>query len=542
MTGAAIVALVAMLGGQQGGAAGGGFGGGGFQGGNINKGFEGEVQSFNHILTPGDRGEWPIGAKKGDVVIIKASSDVFDAALEMVDEKDKVIAQNDDIEDGNQAAQILVRFPADGKYRALVKGYKSAAGGKYTMEIRRLKSLDMDFDKPLQANFPESGSFLLRIPEAKGGTVAFSIFTKSYTQIALFKANGVSVDLSSEVNNGCRQAVFESTKEGDSYIWFRAFSQKTAFKAIASIGKVSPITINNDGVKSILGTGKLAIYELDVKSGDTFDVPQLPSNLRLEQEEIKTTGDNDDGTPALVQLTSEKHNDKYFARKKSKIRFSVSSFEEKDLPYNLVVKGAAASWPAKEKLTDSIGIGQTKLYSFDAKLGEIVKFKGQAQTFDMVFELYDPEGRRVGYNDDDEDLNPSSLIPIGKSGVYTVVISSLGNGGGGTFSLSKEIIPVVALAKDKWITSETKSDSPSRWHIILKKDELYMIRLKSSLFQPQLSVNLPNGDYFPLPAYVQSAKEFILTFRAPVEGEYTLTVRSADGEGKYEIKWIAVGD
>lgn len=542
MTGAAIVALVAMLGGQQGGAGGGGFGGGGMSGKFFSDGAEGELQTYNHILTPGDRGEWPIAAKKGDVVIIKASSDVFDAALEIVDEKDKVIAQNDDIEDGNQAAQVLVQFPVDGKYRALVKGYKSAAGGKYTMEIRRLKSLNMDFEKPFLANFPAKGSLVLRIPEGKGGTVAFSVYTDDYPNISLIRANGAREKLEVERGLHSLQTKFESSKEGASYIWFESYYRDLPFKAIAAVSKPAPLKVSSEGSKSVLRTGHLELWEISLKKGETVEVPKLPKNLRMGMKEAMSESDDKSGTPALIKLAAEKHTDKYFAARDSKTIFSVMSFEENDIPYTMVVKPAARLWPGGDKISDSIGIGESRLYSVSAKMGDIIKFNGSAKAFDMVIEIHDFTGNSVSLSDDIDNFDPGMTFFVGKTGVYTVVVRSLGNGGGGAFTLTKEVIPVVALPQNKWANSEVKEGSPSRWHISLKKGELYMVRVKTNNFKPTFAINLPDGEYFSFDGMVIGDKQAFATFIAPSDGEFTVTVASDEGFGKYEIKWNVVGD
>src|SRR5688500_3862220 len=118
----------------------GGFGGGmgGAAGGRLGASeTDGDRSTFTHILTPGDRGEWPLTVREGETIIVRASSTVFDPAIELVDSAGKMLAKNDDIRPGLQDALILHRFEKSGSYKVLVKAFKSAAGGQYRITFRR---------------------------------------------------------------------------------------------------------------------------------------------------------------------------------------------------------------------------------------------------------------------------------------------------------------------------------------------------------------------------------------------------------------------
>ncbi|MCW3051899.1 MAG: bacterial pre-peptidase C-terminal domain protein, partial [Chthonomonadales bacterium] len=104
---------------------------------------EGDTTSYKHILTPGDRGEWPITIRAGEAVIVSVTSTTFDPAAEIVDAAGKVLAQNDDVHPGDQDALLLYRFTAAGEYKVNVKGFKSAAGGQYTLTVRRFLPTDL---------------------------------------------------------------------------------------------------------------------------------------------------------------------------------------------------------------------------------------------------------------------------------------------------------------------------------------------------------------------------------------------------------------
>ena len=113
------------------------------QGGNGGIVAEGDSTTYRHILTPGDRGEWALTVREAETVIVFVTSSTFDPAAEIVDFAGRVLAQNDDVRPGDQDLLILYRFPKAGEYKVLVKGFKSIAGGQYTLTIRRFVPTDL---------------------------------------------------------------------------------------------------------------------------------------------------------------------------------------------------------------------------------------------------------------------------------------------------------------------------------------------------------------------------------------------------------------
>src|SRR5581483_6215705 len=139
-----IITLIAFAAAQGGQGWQGGYGGGGF-GGAMGGSFAGRElplseQRFEHILTPGDRTDWPFEAKEGDVLILRAESDVFDPAIEVDDKNGTKIAENDDEEPGKQNARVLVYISQPGTYTAHVKNYHSTSGGRYVFFSRRYRT------------------------------------------------------------------------------------------------------------------------------------------------------------------------------------------------------------------------------------------------------------------------------------------------------------------------------------------------------------------------------------------------------------------
>ncbi len=61
----------------------GSFGGG--SAGRVAEAREGDPASYHHIMTPGDRGEWPLTGRAGETVLVFVTSTTFDPAAQIVD-------------------------------------------------------------------------------------------------------------------------------------------------------------------------------------------------------------------------------------------------------------------------------------------------------------------------------------------------------------------------------------------------------------------------------------------------------------------------
>src|ERR1700722_3148256 len=68
------------------------------------------------VLSPGEFSSFPLNLKAGEIVVSEARSDAFDPALEIVDDKNKVVAYNDDRYPGDQRPLLFWRCDHDGAY------------------------------------------------------------------------------------------------------------------------------------------------------------------------------------------------------------------------------------------------------------------------------------------------------------------------------------------------------------------------------------------------------------------------------------------
>ena len=195
---------------------GGGFGGSGVVGPN-------DTVSARHILTPGERGEWDIEVKDGESFIITAESTVFDPVIEIVDARESVLAENDDVAPGDQRAQVLYRFPTAGKYKVLVKSFQSKAGGQYQFTLRRFVSVNAP---PGTTVVPRTGlgpNPWFRFSATKGQPVLVTIDGTLDSELEFYAPNGEEFDVNENYTDSS-QRLFVPTVDGRYTVWVRGAS------------------------------------------------------------------------------------------------------------------------------------------------------------------------------------------------------------------------------------------------------------------------------------------------------------------------------
>jgi Bacterial pre-peptidase C-terminal domain len=107
-------------------------------------------QELSNILTDqdiptGDGGfsrDYKINLKKGDQVAIDLISDDFDTKVFLIGADGTSIAENDDGPDGSTNSLLFVRITEEENYIVRVSAFGETGGGKFTLKVTRLQSID----------------------------------------------------------------------------------------------------------------------------------------------------------------------------------------------------------------------------------------------------------------------------------------------------------------------------------------------------------------------------------------------------------------
>ncbi len=73
--------------------------------------------------------------KKGKSLTITLESQDFDPYLAIQSPDGKIIAENDDLQEGSSNAGLTIKLPVDGIYRIIINSYDPKGKGDYTLSV-----------------------------------------------------------------------------------------------------------------------------------------------------------------------------------------------------------------------------------------------------------------------------------------------------------------------------------------------------------------------------------------------------------------------
>jgi hypothetical protein len=539
--------------GGQGGFGGGGFGGG--QGGRAGRALDSDSAdgaTFTHILTPGDRGEWPIAAREGEVIIVSVSSTVFDPAVEVVDAGGKVLASNDDVRPGVQDARVLFRFPKAGSYKVLVKGFKSAAGGQYTVTIHRFVALDVPIGARTAGNLARKQSQWLRFPAEAGQTLVVTARAASFEPgLLIYSPTGERFDADSLFSAGGRteRVVFRAETKGDYYVRLSSPSISNAsFSVTVAIARVTPTTIGEVGPNRTLEPGGLDIWTFPGKAGDLVRIEAraagapVAATVEFVPPPAKPgeAAPSEEASGTLVRLPSDpKAMGRAVALLKRNGTYQVTVAQPLGMgtAYTLSSARPEKSWDGEAQTGATLGLGDSDYWALDGTPGQILRCQGAADQFDVSLELYDPNGERIEYNDDGAgSRNALMTALLRERGRYLMRVHAFGDGGSGSYRLRRTVNPVRPLALGVRTDGDVGSGSEEIWSFTGKAGQTVIISARSSEFDTYVRLFGPDGLETATGDDGGEGTDSLMAVKLPLEGIYTLWVSPKSGAGKYSLR------
>lgn len=517
------------------GGGGAGFGTGGLQGGRM--GNFGEEQTYNHILTPGDKTEWPFKVKAGEVLILRAQSTNFDPAIEVQDAAKKKIAENDDEEPGKQDALLLVYFEKEGTYTAHVKNYRSTAGGAYVFTVRRFLTTNLEVDKAIQVTGKNGWGFF-HVQAKKGEVLTLETDTN---QIDMpMGPDGKAVSWL-EVYGGDLDRHFRATQDGGYFI--RAYlpgGEDRKIKVVAirarhhdvSMEAPKPVTEKTRG---------LDIWKVKAKAGDFLQFEAVANRrVPVRMGAVPADPEGKDDQPAFQVIPNN-----------GKWNRSTTVLFDRDGEYEMMVQPEEAlysmkavkawqPWDGVSSFTGDMAIGSTFYYGFDIKPGYIVRIEGEAKTFDMLFEAYDADWNRVFQTDDANISNPAGTLALSTPGRYYLSVRCYGDGGAGPYNVNATPIQpqIIKLGEEKEASLNGPLDG--LWTLTVDKPQTLSIRLKSP--SGGLAFWDAGSKQLPIRSVMVKPNDWMMFVDIPKAGEYRIWRQFNGRPEKYQLAIQAVAD
>lgn len=537
----ALVALTFMPQGGQGGQGGGGFqqgGGGGFgsmggRQGNLGRDM-GSEQTLSHILTQGDKTEWPFKCKAGEVLILRASSETFDPGVELRDSEGKLIGENDDEAEGMQNARLLVYIEKDGEYKAHVKNYRNAGGGRYDFAIRRFMTQTVTTDAPLTLTPNKENEYYLRILAPKGKLVSLHNNQGDFSR-----------PIDSDGNDTPWRAVFNSelinvfdAKKDAYYCRATAYPSKD-FPAVirAVVATDYEVELNKPRTTEPTDVG-IHVWKFKVKAGDFLQVHAKGSRAYPTYFPPAIGNVAEGGIGFKIVNATQKWADLV------PVMFTKSGDVEILVPpadahrgYTFTLSNAWKPWDGVEAIKSDLAIGSTVYYAFDAKPGYISRLQASAKTFDLIYRLFDAQLNQISAIDDDgeNNMNASTTISLAKGGRHYIAISCFGSGGGGPYEVASTPMKPTALKIGAVVEATLSSPLDGLWSLQVDQPQTLMLRLKTNGLGTTTMLN-PDGEPVPMQVIRVRDGDFMMVFDAKKAGTYRIWRIWSSGKESYSMK------
>ncbi|HWA83518.1 MAG TPA: hypothetical protein VG820_08805 [Fimbriimonadaceae bacterium] len=520
------------------------------------------------VLTPNEFNEWPLTLKAGQVILAEARSDAFDPALEIVDDKGKVLAYNDDRYPGDQRPLLMWRCEQDGAYALHVRCFHDKSGGQFFMRFRTWDSVAVSTAGLVEMKVPKNAEFLLKV-HMKAGEIVQPVCDVGDGRYSPFTTGGViapgglpDIDLARSINpvvNG-----FMAAAEGDYYILAQVYGNAPNPVVHAGARDIVAETLAKEGA-GYAAKAKMnqpMLWHMAVKAGELIQIstPELSLNPRFVLAEIpdistyvldpKKPEQNPffpqpkEKTPPnkgpVYEILPGRARDNrilvFFVRRDANLWLATDGRGKENGEYTLHVQPAAVDYSASGVNSGKLRIGNYDYWAFDAQAGDVMTFKSACPDFAQQVVVRAPDLgvlRNVGV-DPDQDLETWNMV-VQQPGRYFMTVSCLGDGGGGAYTLSRTVYHPKEFGMGTPAASQIEPGQVQVWKFTAKPGQPLYIHWKSgggytvSVFDAQ-------GHATDLPqTWIDQANAFgILSVREPTT--YLIVFTGENRKGSYSVE------
>lgn len=525
-----------------------------------------EVRS---ILTPGEVTEWPLELKVDEVVVAEARSDVFDAALEIVDESGKSMAFNDDRWPGDQRPLLLWRCEKPGNYVLRAKCFQNKAGGPVMVRYKVYESFPVASEVWTEHAAPAEGDeILLRVPLAQDQMVQFETSTPNYndyTSLLLEQAISPSGLPDADLLGDFRPVYAEPLRapvSGDYYVLAHAPSdghRKVRVRTLPIVAK--PLVWDSKtGVQDTMASNQTGLWAYDLKAGDIIkiSVPELdplasvstvpaPKTWTIDPKKPETNpfypvsavarmkeptpfyelpGRDRDGRIEILRVL---HDVRVFTSVRPSSRSQKGSTFE--------IKRADLDFPEGKPTKSVLNVGGNDYWSFDAKVGDVMNLSSEFKGYSQILKVFDPNGSEVANCSTlpDESTMKTTLI-VQTPGRYLVQVSSHGGGGGGDYDLERHVLPAKEFSKGRPAVGEFADEKIQIWKFTARPGEPVLIHWTSSDWNYSVSVRDAEGHPTDLPLTAVDGNQKYGVLSVDKARDYLIVLTPSGSKAKYTLE------
>lgn len=515
-----------------------------------------DVQEHKNIVTPGDFTEWPLQLRAGQVVIADARSEAFDPALEIANESNVSQAANDDRYPGDQRPLLLWRCPVDGKYLLRVRSFQNKAGGQAFIRFKVFNSIDVG-EQAADHEFQDGGRYLLRLDLKKGEVkqLVFEFPNDRYARPGLGQVISPiglpHLKLARALEHALPDSLIAPV-EGSYYV-IADIPGRNPIRMRART--LTPVRPSNSGLAQVVNGSKdnPVLVSFDVKAGQLIEIatPELGmdafSALSEQPDFSKFDLQDPEKNPFFPQdrrplppspfrpLPARSRDPRigvYAVVRDATLWLACNGKGGTSKDYSVAIRNGAEALSAGAPKQGKLRIGKTDYWVFEANVGDVMKLRFQASGFSQRVIVRDPALREI-YGAEalpDQDSIDWQMMAT-EPGRYLVAVSSVGDGGGGEYSLIRKVIPPREFGKGVQAAGSFEDGQTQVWKCTIKPGEPLYVHWRHMGADYETSIRDARGNPFGLNlTTVDDSNSFgIISVREPTALLIVLTPRSNRG-------------
>ena len=523
-----------------------------------------------NLMTPGEYSEWKMTMKAGQVVIAEAWSDAFDPALEIVDDKDKVLAANDDRYPGDQRPVLFWRCEKDGEYAIRARCFADKFGGQFFFRSNVYRSVDMIGEVAADIELEKGERFLVRIPMKAGELkqVTFEVprdYFGASTGQAISPIGLPDIELPAGISPVVGAAILASV-DGDYYVLCQPHNdRKGKVRVKGVIHPTVPMAQSGAVRTGRAATNKPTLWSLSAKAGEFVEItmPDLfitssfifqerPDISKYDMKDEKKNpffpkvpveGEVDKGA-AFIELPGRARDARrrvFYIRRDCDLWLATLGSGKEKSEFSVNVGSAQSDLVASQTNTGKLRIGNYDYWTFDAKAGDVMTFRTQVEGFSQNIVVRDPDLAEVwkGVAQPDQESLDWSMI-VRKPGRYLVAMSAFGDGASGTYTLSREVFAARTFDKNTAASGDFSTGLAEIWKFTAKPDEPLLIHWTSKDRNYSVSVRDENGNNLSLPLTSVDEENQFGILKVSKAQTYVIVLISNGGKGDYRIELGAI--
>lgn len=489
------------------------------------------------FLTHNQLDRWLFEGEKGESVIAYVASREFDPVLELAREGAAEGKLLKEVDDPGGESRFALRLPETGKYEIRIHAFKFQGGGNYSLNVQRFQAEPLVVGKPLVGAFDREG---------KGR----HFFAAAKDQILVPDVKGASSDGWRMLDPKGKQmrawagAVHIET-EGECYL-IMSGPPGRRYEVHVREARQRELTIDK-ALTGDLKQGEMDVWSFQGKPG-MFRLLEVEKDGVMESRLLYAPPDRKSaprlarpGDPpeiTLLPVSSRGGRLRFAAVLGREGRYQLQLRARTPASYTLTARDPSQPIQLGVKIQGSLPVGGAGFYSFKTAPGRLLDAGLASERFVPVLRLYDRIGQQVNLSSDDDDrLEARVTHMVVDEGLYRLHVASLGNGGGGDFSLSLEETKLKELEVGGRGKSTLEPGGTEFWTFAGAEGKTVFLNARSATFSPAVSLRSPGGVVLAADAKGGAAGS-LLALKLPATGRYTVWISSQRGAGEYTVRLI----